>query len=85
MQSEKARDGSLQGSNLQKFVSKANLQPNFIAQPTRSNKFLTVHDRQKPSTDHQYKTDGAESNGDFRICLRHHPAAKNTSGLKFKG
>jgi hypothetical protein len=38
---------SLQGSNLQKFVSKANSQPDFKAQPTMSNNFLLVHARQK--------------------------------------
>jgi hypothetical protein len=32
-----ALDGSFQGSNLQKFVSKANLQPNFKAQPHSDN------------------------------------------------
>jgi hypothetical protein len=48
--------GSLQELNLQKFVSKANLQPNFKAQPKMPNNFLTVHVRRKASTDHLRKT-----------------------------
>jgi hypothetical protein len=73
--------GSLQGSNLQKFVSKANLQPNFKAQQKMSKNFLTVHPRRKITTDHLDKTDTAESIRDIRIRLWHHLATKTTSGL----
>jgi hypothetical protein len=41
--------GSLQRSHLQKFVSKANLQPKFKAQQKMSNNFLTAHPRRKTS------------------------------------
>jgi hypothetical protein len=77
--------GSLQGSNLQKFVSKANLQPNLKSQPKMSNNFLTVHTRRKTSMDHQQKTDTAESIGDIKIRLWHHLATKTTSGLILQG
>jgi hypothetical protein len=77
--------GPLQGSNLQKFVSKANLQPNLKSQQKMSNNFLTVHARRKTSTDHQQKTDAAESIGDIRIRLWHHLAAKTTSGFISQG
>jgi hypothetical protein len=76
--------GSLQGSNLQKFISKANLQPNFKAQPKMSNNFLTVHARRKTSTDHLEKADAAESISDLRICQWHHLAEKTTSGLNLQ-
>jgi hypothetical protein len=73
--------GSLQASNLQNFVSKANLQPNLKPQPKMSNNFLTVHARRKTSTDHLHKTDDTESIGDFRIRLWLHLVLKTTSGL----
>jgi hypothetical protein len=41
-----------------------------------SNNFLTVHTRRQTSTDHLKKTDAAESIGDNRIRLWHHPKAK---------
>jgi hypothetical protein len=53
--SENQGMGSLQESNLQKFVSTANLQPNFEAQPQMSNNILTVYARRKTSTDHLYR------------------------------
>jgi hypothetical protein len=76
--------GSLQGSNLQKFVSKANLQPNFKAQMKMSNNFLTVHDRLHTSTDKLQETDVAESIDDIRIRLWRHLAAKSTSGYELQ-
>jgi hypothetical protein len=77
--------GSLQGSKLQKLVSKANLQPNFKTQPNMSNNFSPVHARRKTSTDHLKKTDAAESIGDFRFALPRHLAVKTPSGLGFEG
>jgi hypothetical protein len=75
---------SFQRSNLEKFVSKANLQPNFKAQPKMSNNFLTVHPRRKTSTDHLWKTDTVDSIGDIRNCLWHHLAAKTISGFNLQ-
>jgi hypothetical protein len=46
-----------------------------------TNNFLTVHARRKISTDHQQKTDAAESIYDFRFALPRHLEAKTTSGL----
>jgi hypothetical protein len=77
--------GSFQGSNLQKFVSKAKLQPNFKAQPKMSNNFLTAQDRRKTSIDHLQKTDVAESIGDIRNRLWYRLAVKTTSNLNLQG
>jgi hypothetical protein len=76
--------GSMQGSNLQEFVSKPNLQPNLKVQPKMSNNFLTVHARRKTSTDNLYKMAATESIGDIRYRLWHHLAAKTIPVSIFK-
>jgi hypothetical protein len=75
----------MQRSNLQKFVSKATLQPNLKSQPKMSNSFSTVHATRKTSVDYQQKIDVAESIGDIRIRLWHHLEAKTTSGIILRG
>jgi hypothetical protein len=49
---EKLRIGSFMGSNLHKFFSQANLQPNLKAQLKMSHNFLTVQDRRKTTADY---------------------------------